>query len=68
MRRPSSSIEILVAFPAGATDDDVDAMTQALIYLHTKSVAKYKLAMDNLGSAADQSKKKPQRPNPYRGL
>jgi predicted phage terminase large subunit-like protein len=41
-------IEELVNFPMGANDDQVDAMSQALNYLHKKSLSRYKEAMRNV--------------------
>lgn len=42
-------IEEHISFPSGVYDDQVDAGTQALSYLHTKSTATYKQAMQNVG-------------------
>jgi predicted phage terminase large subunit-like protein len=44
-------IEEVIAFNGdpGRKDDQVDAMTQALIYLHGKTTGDYKAAMANVG-------------------
>lgn len=41
-------IEELMAFPAGSHDDRVDALTQGLTYLHTKSTERYRAAMEKM--------------------
>lgn len=41
-------IEELMAFPAGLHDDQVDALTQGLAYLHKRSAHRYREAMQNI--------------------
>lgn len=41
-------IEELLAFPAGVNDDQVDAMTQALVHLHVSKARKLREAMANI--------------------
>lgn len=43
----SAYVEELLAFPAGSDDDQVDATTQALVYLHGKRIDRLRKAMEN---------------------
>jgi predicted phage terminase large subunit-like protein len=52
---PDSFLDEVVGFPAKPHDDQVDAMSQALIYLESKSIGLLKAAMDNA------AKKRPRR-------
>lgn len=42
-------VEELTNFPGGANDDQVDAMTQALVYLYGRGVSRYREAMQRAG-------------------
>jgi len=44
--------EEMASFPFAKNDDDVDATTQALIYLHGKNHGRYAQAMANLAKEA----------------
>jgi len=45
-----TTVEELVTFPFARHDDRVDAMTQALTYLHARNMGRYLEAMQNVGS------------------
>jgi predicted phage terminase large subunit-like protein len=45
---PDSFLEEVTGFPARAHDDQVDAMSQALIFLQTKRIGRLKQAMQNV--------------------
>jgi predicted phage terminase large subunit-like protein len=45
---PDSFLDEVIGFPAKPHDDQVDAMSQALIYLESKSIGLLKAAMDNV--------------------
>ncbi len=42
------TVEEICSFPAYSTDDCVDAMSQALVYMHRRSIAMLKAAMANV--------------------
>lgn len=43
-----ATVENIVGFPSKPHDDDVDAMSQALVYLESKSISRLKEAMANV--------------------